>query len=399
MRATEGKKGGAVEEPPRPLGTPRQQLVERLQARREEIEGELLTRVHAVQEVPHSAYADGLRAAVSAGLDYALAGIETGEAEPGPVPVELLAQVRLAVREQVGLDTVLRRYLLSHTVIGDFVMSEAEEIERLDHEDLQRLLRVQATLVDRLIAAIAEEYRRLEQARIRTTEQRRATRVKQLLAGDLVDPAPLRYDLGLHHVGLVAAGPGAREVLRHITTSLDCQRLSVSTGLEGFWAWIGSEAVPPVQRVLELACVAMSPDVAVAIGEAGQGLAGWRLTHRQAEAGLAVASQGPNAVVRYAEVALLATALRDDVLASTLRRDYLEPLSQSSDGGVVLRRTLRAYFAAGRNASSASAELGITRQTVNERLGRAEERLGRSIDRCLPELDTALRLFEFSSGA
>ncbi len=58
----------------------------------------------------------------------------------------------------------------------------------------------------------------------------------------------------------------------------------------------------------------------------------------------------------------------------------------------MLRQTLRAYFAAERNASSTAAALGVSRQTVINRLRVVEERLGRSLGSCAVEVEAALRL-------
>jgi DNA-binding PucR family transcriptional regulator len=61
----------------------------------------------------------------------------------------------------------------------------------------------------------------------------------------------------------------------------------------------------------------------------------------------------------------------------------------------VLRQTLRAYFAAERNASSAAAALGVARHTIENRLRKIEERLDRRLSTCLAELEVALRVEEY----
>jgi DNA-binding PucR family transcriptional regulator len=129
----------------------------------------------------------------------------------------------------------------------------------------------------------------------------------------------------------------------------------------------------------------------VAIGEPGQGLAGWRLSHHQARAALAVAFRAESPVVRYADVAMLATVLKDELLMSSLQTLYLEPLDGGRDGGEELRQTVRAYFAADRNVSAAAASVGVTRQAVARRLRSAEERLGRPIATWGADLEIALR--------
>jgi len=149
--------------------------------------------------------------------------------------------------------------------------------------------------------------------------------------------------------------------------------------------------------------------VLLAIGEPARGLAGWRQTHRQAQAALVVAlrrngiprngiphTQGVT-FTRYADVALLATALKDEALAKALIDIYLAPLEDSRGSGPVLRQTLRAYLAAERSVSSAAVALGVVRKTVESRLRAIEEKLGRTLHPCPAELEVALLLDEISS--
>jgi DNA-binding PucR family transcriptional regulator len=130
----------------------------------------------------------------------------------------------------------------------------------------------------------------------------------------------------------------------------------------------------------------------VTVGEPGEGLAGWRFSHRQAKAALPIAERGGEAIVRYAEVALLASVSRDDLLAGSLRQLYLEPLEAARDRGKAARDTLRAYFAAERNVSSTAAALGVDRGTVTNRLRAVEDLIGRPLKEVATELETALRL-------
>jgi DNA-binding PucR family transcriptional regulator len=104
-------------------------------------------------------------------------------------------------------------------------------------------------------------------------------------------------------------------------------------------------------------------------------------------------------VVRYADVALLTAVVRDEVLATSLRRLYLEPLNGRPGGGGELRRTVRAYFAAGRNVSLAGEAIGVSRQAVARRLRAVEEKLGRSIASCATDLELALRLEALESAS
>jgi sugar diacid utilization regulator len=133
-------------------------------------------------------------------------------------------------------------------------------------------------------------------------------------------------------------------------------------------------------------------EVRFVVGEPACGLAGWRLTHQQAQAALVVALRRPRPLTSYRDVALLAVALKDRALARALIDMYVAPLDQLRDGGAVLRKTLRAYLGTERSVSSTAAVLGVTRKTVANRLHTIEARLGRSLHPCPAELEVALLL-------
>ena len=375
-------------------------LAARLRERRTEIEGATLLRVRAVSAMPRAAgpeYAEGLRAAVAAGIAYGIEGIEHGERSFPPPPEALLAQARLAARSGVGLDTVLRRYFAGHTLLEDFMVEEAERLQSFGPSELKRLLRVQAALVDRLLAAVSDAYAAESERRRQGSERRRSELVERLLAGEPLDATELGYDLSAHHLALVASGPGAERALRELAHSLDARLFSVAREGELHWAWLGRREPLDAEDARRLAAQALPPGAALALGEPGEGMAGWRLSHRQARAALAVALRGPEQIVRYADVALLAAVLEDDLLATSLRRLYLEPLEGERDGEA-LRETLRAYFACEHNVSSTAVALGIDRRTVKNRLRATESYVGRPLSECAAELQMALRMRELEKA-
>jgi DNA-binding PucR family transcriptional regulator len=373
------------------------QLHERLLARRAEIEQAILTRVYAVSdpaEVGDPAYAEGLRAAVAAAIDYSLDGIQSSERNPPPIPPALLVQARIAARSGVGLDTVLRRCVSGHALFSDFLVEEAQKAA--SGIALKDVLRAQATLLDRLIAAISEEHRRDGPREIETGERRRLELVKRLLDGEPLDVTELAYDFQRSHVGLVARGPEAEEAIRTLAQALDCRSLVVCAGEQTTWGWIAAGRLD-LKEVRSTMSSAFPSAVSLALGEPGEGLAGWRFSHRQARAALQIALRGGEPVVRYADVALLATIIQDDLLCASLHQLYLEPLEAERDGGKLARETLRAYFDTDRNVSSAAASLEVSRQTVTSRLQAIEERLGTAIEGCATEIDIAVRLGELEA--
>jgi len=370
-------------------------LFKRLWARRQEIEQTILTRVYTVTnptDAEDREYLDGLNAAVTAGVGYGLMEIEAGGANPSPIPDELFAQARNAARNGVSLDTVLRRYFAGYTLLGDFVMQEAEKTDLFEVEDLKVLGKAQAMMFDRLVAAISDEYQRESEAAgsAPSLETRRAECARRLLSGQLADAAELDYDIDAWHIGVIAAGPGGVDAVRKLASALDRRLLLVSRDDNTIWAWLGGHGRVDHERFDSL--VLADPQVSLALGQPAQGLVGWRLTHHQAIAAFPIAIRGPQSVVRYADVILLASMLQDEVLAQSLNDLYLAPLRDDRDEGATLIVTLRAYFATERNVSSAASVLGVTRKTVSRRLREAEQRLGRSLGTCSAEMEAALRL-------
>jgi hypothetical protein len=377
------------------LDEARSTIASRLRERLPEIQASIATRVYSISD-PHDvadpAYLEGLNAALAAAVDHRLTVLEVGERHAPAVPPVLIAQARLDARDGVSLDTVLRRYFAGNALFGDFLVEEAERAE-VPSSALRRLLGAQATLGDRLLAAVSAEHAREAKNRPSSAADRRRECVKSLLAGELVDHSELGYDLDAHHIGLMARGEGSPEAMRLLAGRLDRRLLAVRREEELTWAcWLGGrrrlEAAQALQALGE-----MSLDrVSVTVGEPGEGLTGWRLSHRQAKAALPIAERRGQAVLHYADVALLASILRDDLIATSLHQLYLEPLERARDDGKVGRETLRAYFAAERNISSTAAALGVDRRTVTNRIRAIEALFGRPLKDFATELETALLL-------
>jgi len=377
-------------------------LHERLLARRGEIEQAVLARVYGVSDpasVDDPGYVAGLRAAVSAALSCGIDAI-AGDHHPPPMPPELSFQARYAARTGVCLETVLRRYFAGYALLCDFIVEEVEERGMPQGVELQRVLRAQAALLDRWVIDVTAEYTREAEGRFRqSTEHRRLERVRSLLAGELVDGAELGYALDAWHIGVVVIGPGARAAIRDLAASLDRNLLAVRPEDGSIWTWLGGRSRIAVDEVIDRASEGLSAALSLVFGEPAHGLDGWRLTHQQASAAVPVALHSSQKLVRYADVALVASVLRDDTLSSSLHELYLAPLATEPDGGENLRRTLRTYFETDRNTSSTAAALGVSRKTVTSRLRGVEQRLSRPLGGVAVELEIALRLEEVKRAA
>jgi sugar diacid utilization regulator len=298
-----------------------------------------------------------------------------------------------------------------------------EKIEGVDPLEVQAAvfalresLRAQTVMMNRLLQAVADEHD-VERERMSHAPARRRLELVRMMLAEEADPdrddgvnveRELGYELRAEHVGVIARGAGAGEALQELARVLDRRLLCVAQdtkeGMEEVWAWFGG------QRVFEMGELAQTiramaahhdREVRLATGEPAWGHAGFRLTHRQAQAAMTVAALRRPATVltRYSDVGLLASALNDEMLGRALVDTYIEPLRDARDGGAALCQTLRAYLAAQCSVSSAAAALGVTRKTVQARLRAAEQRLARSLSACSASLEIALALDQLQANA
>jgi hypothetical protein len=397
-------------------------VVRRLRARQGEIERAVFARVREVVPAPvdDTQYLEGLRAAVAGAVEFCLVGLERGEGFSGEIPAQAVAQAQRAARSGVSLDAVLRRYIVGNALICDYIMQECDSVELRGRVSGRELLRAQSAQLDRLVIGVTREHVAELQRTGRSREHRLLERIRILLAGEHPDlgaaggalDAELGYELDAWHVALIARGPGALDALRELAGRLDRRLLSIAPGPEIVWAWLGGQRAVEMP-VLQRAVSDSNADVAIAAGEPAGGLAGWRLSHQQAQGALLVAIRRNGVprnrippvqavtLTRYGDVALLATALRDEPLARALIDVYIAPLLEARAGGGVLLQSLRAYLEAERSVSSAAAALGVSRTTVESRLRAIEEQLARPLHPCPAELEVALLLHELApaSGA
>ncbi len=364
--------------------------------RRAEIEEIIFTVVRSIADSSDETdvdYVAGLQATVSAIVAYGLAGIEQGGDWSAPIPSVAVEQVHRAARSGVGLQTVLRCYAAGHRHLGRFVMAEGD---RFPPQALHDILDFQALLLETLMERVSAEYQCEVQRTSRTPEQRRSELVRGLLANELADSNGLEYQLNdAWHLGMIATGAGAEAAVQGLLTAgIGRELLTMRCSEQTVWAWLGSTRVVTSAEAVRLASAMLPDGVEFAIGEPAQGVKGWRLTHRQAQAARRVAIRSPQRITRYADVGLQAELLRDEAMSSSLVHIWLSPLNEAKDGGTTLRKTLRAYLNAGCNTKTAAFELGITRHTVERHINEIEARLGRLPRTCLADLDVTLRLEE-----
>ena len=137
------------------------------------------------------------------------------------------------------------------------------------------------------------------------------------------------------HLGIIVVGARAREAVRGLGAGLDRNGLSVSCDEKTAWVWLGGNSRLAVASLEPRLAAMVDMGVVLAVGEPSRELHGWRLTHNQAQAALLVALHRQRGITRYAEDMLLAAALQDETLATSLQEIYMSPLASQRDGGAV----------------------------------------------------------------
>jgi transposase-like protein len=366
-----------------------------LRGRRGEIEKTVLAKI---QHLAHpaagmdSAYAAGLRSAVAEMVGYGIEGIENGF--EWPLPHAAVSQTRRAAREGVPLDLVLRRYATGSRTLDEFIVVEAEDIPS---RVLGQILSDQAPRVDRLLELVASEYKDEYERTRRSPARKKAERLIRFAQGDSPgSPIDLDYDFDIWHVGLILVGPNAELATRACAERLGYRSLHAARDSETNWAWLSRRRRPPSRKLEGLLAENLPPEVSIAMGEPQHGLAGWRLTHREAQMAQQAMLQSPQRIVRGRNVILRVGVTRDDTLVRSLLDGYLTPLKRHANAEKLLE-AVRAYLATGGNAAAAAAAIGVTRHTVQRRIRAVEETLGRSFSSCQAELHVALQIDELET--
>jgi hypothetical protein len=357
----------------------------------------VLARLHGADRsdpVRDVEYLVALHRAVETGVQYGIEVFAVGLERAKPIPLDLVRQARVAARYRIPLETALGRFTKAKNHLTDMMLAEADELGVNDLSSVRDLISAQDAAFERLIDAAGKEYAQAAEARPSSPEAKRVELARRLLEAERVDPSPLGYELDGHHLGLFAGSAEARPLVGSLAKEIGCLSLILTPSSEELWAWLGSTRGPlDPESVRDWIARKGSPHLPIAIGEPKSGHEGWCLTHEQARSSLWVARASGGPLVEYAEVVMLVAARQDRVAMASLRDRYLIPLANTPKGGD-LRAALRAYFENGRSKAAAAKALGVSRQTLDNRIKRAQKCFGKRLVDCEGALSAALTLEE-----
>ena len=344
------------------------------------------------------------------------------ELENVRVPTAAEEYARRLAQRGIPIAALLRAYRIGSARFQDWCL---EELGRsTDNASIVsaaglRIADLTATYIDRVSEEVVTAYEAEKENWLRNLSAARAGRVRSLLRGERVDldssEAILGYRLRQHHAGLVCwvgeaeAAGGALARLEHATAEI-----ARSAGCEGrpiflpqdessAWAWLplGAKDTFSIQAAGTCAAGA-DAGIRFALGSAGPGIAGFRRTHQQALSAYAVAlAAGPSAqdVTSFSDVAPLALMSGSTELTRAWVIDTLGPLADDDDHNATLRNTLRVFLQENGSFKATAERLSLHKNTIQYRVRKAEESLGRPIGEDRLHVELALLASQWLGAA
>jgi hypothetical protein len=326
-------------------------------------------------------------------------------------PAAALEYARRRAQRGTSLTALLRAYRLGHTCFSDYLLKElarqADDVQMLTAATLG-MSKIVAGYVDQTSEEIVAAYTRERENWLRNRSAARAARIRDLLSGARINvtatEATLGYRLRQYHVGLVCwvgdAAAAADDITRlehaisHVAGKAGCpgEPVFLPRDESSAWAWLPLGIRDTFDAA---ACaVGVDGDIHFAFGDAAKGTTGFRLTHQQAIAAQAVAlaaGSPPLRAVAYSEVAPVAMMLGSSHLLRAWVLSTLGGLATDDEHHARLRDTLLTFLQMRGSYKATAERLTVHKNTVQYRLRKAEESLGRPVGENQHDVELALR--------
>ncbi|MCV7252322.1 helix-turn-helix domain-containing protein [Mycobacterium hackensackense] len=340
---------------------------------------------------------------IEAALSMFRHGIDVAAAQ---APVTALEHARAMASRGHSVDVMLRFYRLGHEYFTEKLSDALAEgvgdpnVALRTFADLERF---GFRYIDRISSLVAAEYvaeldRRQNQARVERDDV-----VRALLAGERIDNARaermLSHRLTGRQIGFVCWTADrdvdldrlARRVGRYLGAS---HSLVVADGPLAVWAWA------PITGDVQSSLTSMATDlpgehdnVHIAVGSPHLGPAGFRASHLEAirtRRVIELSGRAAPSITAFTDVALVDVISQDLDAARAFVADQLGDLARDDAKERGERAALLAVLDAQGSLTTAARTLGIHKNTVLQRMRRAEERRGRPATVKIAELHAAL---------
>jgi DNA-binding PucR family transcriptional regulator len=327
-------------------------------------------------------------------------------------PAAAVQYARRLAQRGTPLAALLRAYRIGHARFSDWLITEvarqAGDAETITATTLS-MSKIVAGYIDQTSEQMVAAYTDERENWLRNRNAARAARIRDLLTGQRADvplaEATLGYRLRQYHVGLVCWVGGAAGDVDQITRlERAIGQVAVQAGCSGdpvflpcdessAWAWLPLGIRDRFDSVT--ACTAgVSAGIHLAFGDAARGPAGFCLTHQQAIAAQAVALAGGSPVPRtvsFSEVAPVAMMLGCADLLRNWVLSTLGGLATDDEHHARLRDTLLVFLQTGGSYKTTAERLVLHKNTVQYRIRKAQESLGRPVSENRHDVELALQ--------
>ena len=327
-------------------------------------------------------------------------------------PTASLEYARRRAQRGTPLTALLRAYRLGHTRFSDWLLKELAQQTR----DAQMITaatlsmsKIVAGYVDQTSEEIVAAYTRERENWLRNRSTARAARIRDLLSGGRINvratEATLGYGLRQYHVGVVCWSGDAvaaadnitrlEHAISHVAGKAGCygDPVFLPRDVSSAWAWLPL-GIRDTFDAAGASVAGVDGDIHFAFGDAAKGASGFRLTHRQAVAAQAVAlaaGSAPPRAVTFSEVAPVAMMLGSPDLLQAWVLSTLAGLAADDELHARLRETLLAFLQSGGSYKATAERLMLHKNTVQYRIRKAEESLGRPLGENRHDVELALR--------
>ena len=336
-------------------------------------------------------------------------------------PVAAAEYARRLAQRGIPIVALLRAYRIGSARFQDWCLEELGR--RTDDASVVsaagvRIASVTAAYIDRVSEQVVSAYETERENWLRNLSAARVARVQALLRSERVDldssEAILGYRLRQHHVGVVCwvtirdvSSSLARleEATADVARRAGCRDRAIFLPKDesSAWAWLplgGRDTLAietPGQRPPGAAA-----DIRFALGAVGSGVAGFRRTHEQALGAQAVAlAAGPSGpfITSFSDVAPLALMSGSIGLIRAWVLETLRSLADDDDHNASLRDTLWVFLKEGGSFKATAERLTVHKNTVQYRIRKAEESLGRPVDADHLQIELALLASQWLGAA
>jgi DNA-binding PucR family transcriptional regulator len=380
-----------------------------------------------VQEIPHlhndKRMLALLEASVAENVATVLHILQHGiDLEKVNAPAAAEEYARRLAQRGVPVAALLRAYRIGSARFEDWCLQElgrrSDDAAVISTAGL-RIARILAAYIDQVSEQVVSAYESEKENWLRNQSVARAARVRALLKGEQVDlsssEAILGYRLRQHHVGVACwvgdAGAGSEALARLELATAEVAGRAGCVGRPVFlpqdessaWAWLplGAQdrfAAGPASA----GTVGGEAGIRFAFGAVAAGVPGFRSTHQQAVSAHAVAlAAGPSGqlVTSFGEVAPLALMLGSIELMRAWVIETLGSLADDDDHNARLRDTLRVFLQQNGSYKATAERLTLHKNTVQYRIRKAQESLGRRVGEDRLHVELALLASEWLGAA